>query len=393
LSDEQTNRLIGEALTNGLGQGKFEILKIECLDAHLYGHAFKYHERTNNITGVYPYRIDYRSKDGVTHSVEVMVKAKPDEARIIAVYQGLLDRCGIKLKSPLSGNLKNSDYSTPNLKEAVLFRGFEARLQPYVPASLGVYIDRDSSYTLRLEQKLPAGSLILDPDDDATDRWKPPFSDLTLHGLADIHARFYNNYQSLLDTGYFFVCDRQVMSQARELWQAFHDFLHAAYGELMTTALARRHQAILDGVSDWYAFVDRQPKTLLYGDVNPQNLAFAKTEDGFQLSVFDWERAVISLPQRDLAEHLIYTLPHDFERQQALERIEIYRSAFARKSAVTVDKHGFVQGLIWMLYDLIINRLPLMMIVKFVAHKRRHSDAAYAKAHRLLSYLDSANFE
>lgn len=38
-------------------------------------------------------------------------------------------------------------------------------------------------------------------------------------------------------------------------------------------------------------------------------------------------------------------------------------------------------------YDLIINRLPLMMIVKQVARKRRHSDTAYTKAHMLLSYL------
>jgi hypothetical protein len=39
-----------------------------------------------------------------------------------------------------------------------------------------------------------------------------------------------------------------------------------------------------------------------------------------------------------------------------------------------------------MFYDLIINRLPLVMIVKHVARERRHTGAAYAKAHTLLSY-------
>lgn len=387
MTDENTNQLIVKALTNGLGNDQFEVVNIKCLDAHLLGHAFKYHEQTRNIAGVYPYRIDYLAKDGSRQSIDVMVKAKPDQASIIAVYQSLLDQCGIKLKSSLSDNLANSDYTTPNLKEAVLFRDFEGRLQPYVPASLGVYIDRASSYTLRLEQKLPAGSLILDPDDDTTQRWSPSFSELTLRGIADIHARFCNNYQSLLDTGYFFVCDLKAMMQARELWQAFHDFLRVAYGNVMSSALARRHQTILDSMTDWYALVDKQPKTLLYGDVNPQNLAFAKTEGGFELSVFDWERAVISLPQRDLVEHLIYTLPEDFGKQAALERIEIYRTAFAQKAAARIDKEAFFHGLVWMLYDLIINRLPLMMIVKQVARKRRHSDTAYTKAHMLLSYL------
>jgi len=381
------NQLIAKALTEKLGQNQFEIVNIQCLDAHSHGHAFKYQERTNHILGVYPYKIAYRLADGSRHAVDVMVKAKPDEAGIIRVYQSLLDQCGIKLTSALSDYLRNSDYATPNLKEAVLFRDYEDHLAPYVPRSLGVYIDVASSYTLRLEEKLPDGSVILDPDDDTAERWEPSFSELALKGLAAIHARFYNNYRSLIDTGYFHVCDLKVMTKAQELWQAFYGFLRVSYGNAMTQDLARRHQSILDTLTEWYALVDTQPKTLLYGDVNPQNLAFAKTQDGFQLSVFDWERAVISLPQRDLAEHLIYTLPANFGKEMAFEQIEVYRTALAQKSPVKQDRRAFVDGLIWMLYDLIINRLPLMIIVKHVANKRRHADAAYTKAHLLLSYL------
>lgn len=387
MDNDKTNELITKALTNGLGQGQFEIDKIECLDTHLHGHTFKYHQGSGNIAGIYPYRIAYRAKDGSRHVVDVMVKAKPDEAGILAVYQGLLDRCGIKLKSPLASCLKNSDYSTPNLKEAVLFRDFWSRLDPYLPESLGVYIDEATSYTLRLEKILPAGSVILDPDDDTTQHWEPSFSERTLRGIADIHARFYGQYQTLLDTGYFPVCDLAVMAQAQDLWQAFYDFLRHTYPDVMTGDLARHHRAILDSLGDWYSRVDQQPKTLLYGDVNPQNLAFAKTGDGFQLSVFDWERAVISLPQRDLAEHLIYTLSDGFSRQQGLDQIDLYLTAFARHYEGGTRQRPSLDGLVWMLYDLIINRLPLMMIVNHVAHKRQHAGQAYSRAHRLLSYL------
>jgi hypothetical protein len=34
-----------------------------------------------------------------------------------------------------------------------------------------------------------------------------------------------------------------------------------------------------------------------------------------------------------------------------------------------------------------LNRLPPMMVVKHVANKRRHADAAYVNAHRLLDIL------
>lgn len=387
MSDLKTNELISKALANGLGQTQVEIIAIECLDRHLHGHAFKYHQGSGNIAGVYPYRIAYRDKCGSDHNVDVMVKAKPDEADILAVYQGLLDACGIKLKAPLAGYLKNSDYSTPNLKEAVLYRDFWSDLSPYLPQSLGVYVDEATSYTLRLEKILPAGSVILDPDDDTTEFWEPSFAALTLDAIADIHTRFYSRYRALFDTGFFPVCDAAVMEQGRELWQAFYDFLQRSYPEVMTEDSARRHKAILDGLSDWYGRVDQQPKTLLYGDVNPQNLAFAKTADGFQLSVFDWERAIISLPQRDLAEHLIYTLPDGFSKQEAFDQIDFYLTAFALHYEGGPARQPSLDGLVWMLYDLIINRLPLMMIVNHVAHKRRHAGKAYSNAHRLLSYL------
>lgn len=384
-----TDRLIQKAFENGLGHEGFEVTGIQCLDDRLVGHAFKYRGTSNKIVGVYPYRIGYTHRNGESRTVDVMVKAKPDQESILRVYQGLLDQCGVKLESSLSELLRNSDYWTPNLKEAVLFRDFERELTPYLPRSIGVYMEEASSYTLRLEEKLPAGSVILDPDDDTTKDWEPSFFPITLSALADVHARFLNNYQPLLDTGYFFVCEAEVMGQARELWRAFFQMLQTSFGEVMTPGVVRSHQTILSTLPDWYAQVDKQPKTLLYGDVNPQNLAFAKTEeDRFQLSIFDWERAVISMPQRDLAEFLVYTLPDGFDKQDAFEPIEVYRRALSEKTALDMDKDVFYQGLVWMLYDLIINRLPLMMIVKKVAGKRRHSANAYANAHTLLSYLN-----
>jgi hypothetical protein len=283
--------------------------------------------------------------------------------------------------------LRHSDYTTPNLKELVLFRDFTDRLKPYVPGSYGFYVDEATSYTLRIEERLADGSLILDPDDDTTERWQPGFSDLTLRGIASIHGRFLDSYQDLLDTGDIFDCDREVMLQAGEIWRGLYGFLGRAFGDVMTADLARRHRDILESLPDWYAEVDRRPKTLLYGDVNPQNLAFAKTGDGFELSLFDWERALISLPQRDLAEHLIYTLPDGFDERRARKDIVLYRDALAAATGEAVDESSFDEALVWMLQDLILNRLPLMMVVKHIANKRRHADAAYVNAHRLIGML------
>ena len=230
--------------------------------------------------------------------------------------------------------------------------------------------------------------MILSPDDDTIEHWQPGFSDLVLSGIADLHSRFLDNYDKLLDTGLIFNCDTQAMIRGKPLWQGLFHFIQQNFKTRITPQHLARHRQILESLDDWYPQVDRMPKTLLYGGVNPQNLAFAKTKTRFQLSLFDWERGLIGLPQRDLAEHLIYTLAEGFDEGQAMGEISDYRKALSGNADISIDERPFNSGLKWMLYDLVLNRLPLMLLVKHVANKRRHSDQAYENAHRLIEILD-----
>ncbi|MBA2241940.1 MAG: hypothetical protein H0W04_03480 [Chthoniobacterales bacterium] len=80
-------------------------------------------------------------------------------------------------------------------------------------------------------------------------------------------------------------------------------------------------------------------------------------------------------------------MPLAFSAEQARAEIAKYVEAFgaaAETRLVQMDA-----ALDWMLSDLIINRLPLMMIVKHVAGKREHADEAYVKAHRLREMLNT----
>ncbi|MDG2381110.1 MAG: aminoglycoside phosphotransferase family protein [Pirellulaceae bacterium] len=385
---DQMRLIVMEALKPWEEKHHARLENVECTDPQLCGHEFKYDSAGQYLTGVYPYQISYLTEAGSRRTLEVMVKAKPDQVQIISVYQSLLDAGGIDLSVPLKVNLERSDYAVPNLKELGLFRDFSDRLQPYLPKSMGFFVNASNSYTLRIEKKLSQGSVILNPDDDTTNHWKNGFFDLALMGMADLHSRFFEKYQPLVDTRSIFVCDRQSMVQGEPLWRALLHFIAEHFQDEVTEERLGRHREILDHLADWFAEVDQQPKTLLYGDFNPQNLAFEKTENGFELSLFDWERALIGLPQRDLAEHLIYSLPVGFDEEQVLAAVTRYREALSDGSGETIAPEEFNLGLKWMLYDLILNRLPLMMLVKHVANKRPHSNQAYANAHRLVSILE-----
>ena len=379
---------IFDALQTWAESEQVRIDQVRCTNQHLLGHAFKYAQGNSRLAGVYPFEIEYTTRAGARENVQVMIKAKPNQVEILAVYQRLLDAGNIQVSGPLDQLLQGSDYTSPNLKELVLFRDFADQLKPYLPASFGFLVDPDSGYSLRIEQTLAPGSVILSPDDDTTEHWQPGFSNLVLVGMADLHSRFLDRYESLLDTGLIFNCDTAAMTRAEPLWQGLLHFIQQNFAPLMTPHRLERHRRILETLDDWYPQVDRLPQTLLYGDVNPQNLAFEKTETGFQLSLFDWERALVGLPQRDLAEHLIYTLVEDFDEEEAMADVSIYRQALSGNVGTSIDETTFNRGLKWMLYDLVLNRLPLMLLVKHVAHKRRHSDQAYENAHRLIEILD-----
>ena len=376
--------LIAQALRRAPG-GPLKARAITPGDPHLLGHAFKYAGAGPRFQGVYPFQIEFDGAAGTREQVAVMAKAKPTESDILRVYQGLLDKGGIEPPPDLAQCLRGSDYCTPNLKEAVLFDRFAPRLAPYLPRSLGVLIEPATSYTLRIEERLPAGSVILDPDDDTTSAWQPGFSDLVLRGIADIHGRFLDGCAPLLQTGYFWPMTGSTMQRGLPLWRGLFGFLQRALPGCLAEGRGSVHQALLDGLGAWYPAAERLPTTLLYGDVNAQNLAFAKTADGYTLSLFDWERAAIGPPQRDLAEHLIYTLSPQAGIEDAWRMVATYRAALPRAE----DDAGFQRGLRWALGDLILNRLPLMQLVHHAAGKRRHAQAAYLNAHRLLAALPS----
>lgn len=376
-----TDELIAKALAAAPG-GPMRLVEARQTDTHLIGHAFKYAEKSGGIQGVYAFELTYDDPAGARHVSPVMLKAKPSEDEILTVYAGLLAKGDVPFTGDVRAALKVSDYSTPNFKEAVLFDRFWDDLHPYLPPSMGVYLDTAHGYALRLEARLPEGSVFLDPDDDTTTHWREGFSDLVLRAIADIHGRFRGRTDNLAQTGYFWTCTSDTMLRAQDLWAALLSFMEAKCASVLGDR-GPRHRAILDSLVTWYAEVDAQLKTLLYGDVNPQNIAFAATGDGFEVSLFDWERATLSLGERDLAEHLIYTLPNGFAETEARAAIATYREALPEAG----PDEAFVARLRWSLQDLILNRLPLMLLVNEVAGKRRHAGTAYVNAHRLLDML------
>jgi hypothetical protein len=383
---DQLNLLFSDLLAQKFPQEKILISNIESLSSDLLVHEFKYENTKDQLRGVHPFKIKY-TINNKPHEIEALLKIKPSETEIFKIYRHLLSLCQIYPKFNLDEMLRLSDFKAPNIKEALLFRDFFDALSNYLPESYGVTINEQQGSAARLEAFISEGSFIATPNDDSTDLWKNEFFKVALEGLAGMHACFYENYGQLLKTGYFPLINTSVKTMGIELWKSLFVFLREHYTKLVSEKEFLAHEYYINTLTHWYPLFDQQPKTLVYGDVNPQNLAFEKQGETYRLFLFDWERATIQPVQIDLAEYLVYTLDENFSEAKLWQLIDDYIQILSKHLKQDINKQFFIEGLIYALQDLIINRLPLMIAVAHCFQKRRLAPKAYQIAHRILSLL------
>ena len=78
------------------------------------------------------------------------------------------------------------------------------------------------------------------------------------------------------------------------------------------------------------------PLTLIHNDCNPRNVCLHKSLGGLDkhMCLYDWELATLDVPQRDLAEFLVFTLRPTTPLETWMELIEFYRSNLEKYSGV-----------------------------------------------------------
>lgn len=77
------------------------------------------------------------------------------------------------------------------------------------------------------------------------------------------------------------------------------------------------------------------PLTLIHNDCNPRNMCLRKSmQQTPRICLYDWELAMIDVPQRDLAEFLAFTLEPSSPMATRVELINFYRSCLERFSGM-----------------------------------------------------------
>lgn len=125
------------------------------------------------------------------------------------------------------------------------------------------------------------------------------------------------------------------------LWRRLLDDARGRFPLIMTDAVWRRRQRLVDTIDIWHKVKDAAPVTLVHDDFNERNCGFGPAGP----IALDWELAARDIPQRDLVEMLTFVSPASMGRAEIDRLVDGHRRAIAVGSeAQGLDADSYMEG-------------------------------------------------
>ncbi|KAF9576889.1 hypothetical protein EC968_000013 [Mortierella alpina] len=173
--------------------------------------------------------------------------------------------------------------------------------------------DSQQLYALCLEYLNPALGNIshMNSTDTALSAWSPRDIHLALRDLASFHAQFLGQERRILEMSFLENPTRPMMKVLRPAYEAMVKTNFKNDPDLFTQFLSQHMLDYLAHSDEYWATLERSPRTLIHGDFNTRNICLRvdQTTGARQLCAYDWELACCHVPQRDVVELLSFVLP------------------------------------------------------------------------------------
>jgi hydroxymethylglutaryl-CoA reductase (NADPH) len=319
--------------------------------------------RINKLVGHFPYRL--QTAQGET--ADVMVKVKPLDAEVILMLNSMAAMCDPRLAQEFNRFRHQLGFSGCHVRELLVMSQQDPRFTRNAPKIYGTLIDAEREAYVIVEEKL-TGLELMDSADD-TSGWTDEHLHAAICGIAEVHSIWYGREEELLEQPWLLdYPTRDGMIEKRRLWEMLGVHSQQEFPEWFSRENLDAFRNRLNELDDWWAGIEKMPRTLIHNDFNPRNIAFRRTEQGLRLCAYDWELATLHLPQHDLAELLAFTLHCDLEPEQLEHWIELHRTELERHSGQSIDKTMWREGYRLSVFDLLVNRMPMYVM----AHTFRH---------------------
>lgn len=359
--DDLAPAFFERAMAEGL-EPRETVTRVESLDLRLGSSIItelSSRRNTSKLLGFFPTRVHTRSPATGTRAHDVMVKAKPVDGEVTAVLHGIAASCSPEVARQLRRHENQLGLADCHRRELAIYRETDPRFVRHVPHVFGLVEDpAREAYVVLLERL--NGLTLMDSADDVSG-FEQVHLEAVVDGLAQLHAVWFDRSAELLAQPWIGHPPTAASCvDALPLWHALAEHARQEFPEWIGAEDARRWDEVLETMPDWRPELDALPKTLIHNDFNPRNVALRALPDGkLRLCAYDWELATVHVPQRDLAEFLAFTLPHDVPASRVWALVERHRLALQHATGQTLDARQWRRGFVLSLRDLWVTRTAI----------------------------------
>jgi hydroxymethylglutaryl-CoA reductase (NADPH) len=188
-------------------------------------------------------------------------------------------------------------------------------------------------------------------------------------GLGRIHGMFYGKEAELRAQPWLgHVMSAPDAIEMEELWQAYAERMDELPD--LPQSVKDFQQESVRTIRTWWPQLERMPRTLIHGDFTPRNLFLRGDPRNPSVCVYDWEVAMMNLPQVDLVEFLAFTLGTCANRAHLLQYIELHRRSLSEATGQDIDPAMWMEGFRLALREFVIRRLPRYVLGVLIFPKR-----------------------
>lgn len=348
----------------GLGQIQVEALEALQIESkgssiitELTGH------KINKLVGHFPFRL--HTVEG--EQLDVMAKVKPLDAEVILMANSMAAMCEPRLAQEFKQFRDQIGFRGCHVRELAVMSQRDPRFVRHAPLVYGVVQDDEREAYVIVEELLQ-GLEQMDSADD-TSGWMRAHVAAAIRGIAEVHSIWYGREEELkLQPWLADYPTAAGMAEKRRLWELLGAHAREEFPEWFSEEDMAIHRAIVNDIGNWWADIEKMPRTLVHNDFNPRNVAFRRQGEELVLCAWDWELATLHLPQHDLAELLAFTLHDPLDAAEIDYYLELHRSELERHTGRAIDAAEWRYGYKLALRDLLVNRVPMYVM----AHTFRH---------------------
>jgi len=258
---------------------------------------------SNKIIGFLCYEIVFQKQKEIPN-LEFLVKSKPTDIETIKGLHTIAASIDSEMADLLIRHNLKLEYKNCHRKEPALFEYFYKKGIEITPKFYGKCFHTGREIFLLLQEILPQNEMLLMNTENEPHKWTKEIICKTIDAITLVHKHF------ILKENRNLFPEIEVF----EAWEAlpfYKKLIEIKFREEEFDDKRLMYQKMLHFADELKAESEKLDveRTIVHNDFNSRNIAVSKLGKIF---VYDWELAVVSIPQRDIVEFLAFVLPQDF---------------------------------------------------------------------------------